>query len=83
MADSSPKKCFSPLALWAMSFGCCVGWGAFVMPATIFLPMGGPMGSCVGLVPGMLAMMVSAATTAFSPHGIPTAAPEPMPMSAT
>ncbi len=48
-----------------MSFGCCVGWGAFVMPATIFLPMGGPMGSCVGLVLGMLAMMVISCNYGF------------------
>ena len=26
----------SPVDVWAMSFGCMVGWGAFVMPGTTF-----------------------------------------------
>ena len=34
----------SPLDVWGMSFGVMVGWGAFVMPGTTFLPVAGPEG---------------------------------------
>ncbi|WP_297670245.1 amino acid permease [uncultured Desulfovibrio sp.] len=60
-----PRKRFSPLAIWAMSFGCAVGWGAFVMPGTTFLPMAGPLGSSLALLLGGLAMMVIAANYHF------------------
>ena len=31
----------SPLQVWALSFGCAVGWGSFVMAVTKFLPLAG------------------------------------------
>ncbi|MBQ6007915.1 MAG: hypothetical protein IJL17_05205 [Kiritimatiellae bacterium] len=34
----------SPVAVLALSFGYAVGWGAFVLPGTIFLPSAGPAG---------------------------------------
>ena len=64
-ASSSPKKCFSPLAVWAMSFGCCVGWGAFVMPGTTFLPMAGPLGSSLAIFFGALALILVTANYHF------------------
>lgn len=42
----------SPLAVWALAFGCSVGWGSFVMPGTTFLPNAGPLGSVLGLLIG-------------------------------
>ena len=48
----------SPLAVWALSFGCSVGWGAFVMPGTAFLPIAGPIGSMLGLLIGAAVMFV-------------------------
>ena len=48
----------SPLAVWALAFGCSVGWGAFVMPGTTFLPIAGPLGSVIGLLIGALFMAV-------------------------
>ena len=44
-----------------MSLGCAVGWGAFVMPGTEFLPHAGPLGSSLALLFGGLAMLVIAA----------------------
>ena len=35
--------------VWATAFGCIVGWGAFVMPGTTFLPIAGPGGTVVGM----------------------------------
>lgn len=49
-------KYLSPVAVWALSFGCAVGWGAFVMPGTTFLPKAGPLGTVLGIVLGALIM---------------------------
>ena len=42
----------SPIEVWALSFGCAVGWGAFVMPGTTFLPLSGPLGTAIGMITG-------------------------------
>ncbi|MBQ9522163.1 MAG: amino acid permease [Oscillospiraceae bacterium] len=41
-----------------MSFGCAVGWGAFVMPGTTFLPIAGPLGTALGMLIGGLIMLI-------------------------
>ena len=43
---------------WALSLGCAVGWGAFVMPGTTFLPHAGPVGTVAGVVAGALIMLI-------------------------
>ena len=45
---------------WALAFGCSVGWGAFVMPGTTFLPLAGPAGTAAGIAAGALVMLVLA-----------------------
>ncbi|MBQ7608384.1 MAG: amino acid permease [Desulfovibrionaceae bacterium] len=59
------QKTFTPLAIWAMSFGCCVGWGAFVLPGSIMLPSAGPLGAALALVLGAFVMIVIAANYHF------------------
>ncbi len=51
-------KYLSPLNVWALSFGCAVGWGAFVMPGTTFLPIAGPLGTALGMAIGGAVMLV-------------------------
>ena len=41
------------LDVWAMAFGCMVGWGTFVMPGTTFLPVAGPAGTVISMTIGM------------------------------
>lgn len=48
----------SPLDVWAIAFGCIVGWGSFVMPGTDFIPMAGPFGSLLALGAGALIMLI-------------------------
>ena len=36
------KAYLSPLAVVALSFAYAVGWGAFILPGTVFLPNAGP-----------------------------------------
>ena len=50
----------SPLAVIALSFGYAVGWGAFVLPGTMFLPNAGPAGTIVGFLIGTVAIIVLA-----------------------
>ena len=51
-------KYLSPLSVWALSFGCAVGWGSFVMPGTTFLPAAGPLGTALGIGLGAVVMMI-------------------------
>ncbi len=48
----------SPLDVWAMAFGCMVGWGVFAMPGTTFLPVAGPAGTVIAMLAGMLIMLI-------------------------
>jgi len=48
----------SPLSAWALSFGCAVGWGAFIIPGTTFLPLAGPLGTLIGLAVGAAVMFL-------------------------
>ena len=52
------SRYLSPVAVWALSFGCAVGWGSFVMPGTTFLPIAGPLGTMLGLVVGAVVMLI-------------------------
>ena len=59
-ANAEGKKYLGILSAWALSFGCSVGWGAFVMPGTTFLPLAGPVGTVLGLSLGGLVMLILA-----------------------
>ena len=48
----------SPLGAWALAFGCTVGWGAFIMPGTTFLPTAGPLGTIIGMSFGTALMLI-------------------------
>jgi len=52
----------------ALSFGYAVGWGAFVLPGTMFLPGAGPVGAIVGFLIGTVAIAV----LAFNFHKVTT-----------
>jgi amino acid transporter len=48
----------SPNDVWAIAFGCMVGWGVFAMPGTTFLPVAGPAGTVIAMLIGMLIMLI-------------------------
>ena len=52
------ERYLSPLSAWALSFGCAVGWGVFIMPGTTFLPVAGPLGTLIGLGVGAVIMFL-------------------------
>ncbi|MBR1658954.1 MAG: amino acid permease [Oscillospiraceae bacterium] len=51
-------KYLSPITVWALSFGCAVGWGSFIMPGTTFLPVAGPLGTAIGMAVGAVIMFL-------------------------
>lgn len=66
-----PRRVFSPLGAWALSLGCTVGWGSFVMPASTFLSAAGPMGTVIAFAAGSFAMLALAANYGYMASHIP------------
>ena len=48
----------STVDVWAISFGCMVGWGVFAMPGSTFLPVAGPAGTLISMLLGMAFMLI-------------------------
>jgi len=48
----------SPLDVWAIAFGCTIGWGAFMMPGSTFLPVAGPLGTAIAMAVSVVIMLV-------------------------
>ena len=59
------KKKLSPLNAWAFAFACMIGWGAFVMPATYFLPIGGIWGALLAFLCAGIAMCIVAVNFSY------------------
>ncbi len=59
-AERRSTPYLSGIGAWALAFGCSVGWGAFVMPGTTFLPLAGPLGTALGIGLGALIMLILA-----------------------
>ena len=54
------RRQLSPIHVWAIAFGCIIGWGAFVNPGKKFLPNSGVFGTAIAMVMGALVMFVIA-----------------------
>ena len=52
------KRYISPIGAWALSLGSAVGWGAFIMPGTTFIPIAGPLGTGLGMAVGAFVMLM-------------------------
>ena len=51
----------TPLNVWALAIGCAVGWGAFIIPSSTFLPKAGPIGTVIAMVISAGLMLIIAA----------------------
>ena len=45
--------------LWAIAYGSCIGWGAFILPGD-WIKQSGPIASSIGIVIGALLMILIA-----------------------
>ena len=61
------------LGAWALAFGCGMGWGAFYLTESAFLPAVGRTGTAFGLALGALAMLAIAANYHFMMNRCPAA----------
>ncbi len=48
----------SPVAVWALSVGSAIGWGALVVTSKTYLSQAGPLGSILGLLVGFCMMLL-------------------------
>ncbi len=75
---SSPalKKQLNPINVWAIAFGCIIGWGSFINPGKKFLPKSGVYGTAIAMVLGALVMMIIAFSYAYMVPKYPKAGGE-------
>ena len=59
-SDTELKRHLSPMHVWAIAFGCVIGWGSFINPGKKFLPNSGVAGTAIAMVLGALVMIVIA-----------------------
>ena len=56
--DRQLKRELTPLNVWSLAFGCVIGWSAYVMPSTVFLPSAGPLGTLIAMELATLVMLI-------------------------
>ena len=59
------KKQLSPMSVWAIAFGCIIGWGSFINPGKKFLPNSGAAGTAIAMVMGAVVMIIIAFSYAY------------------
>lgn len=70
------EKKLNPLNVWALAFGCIIGWGSFVNPGKKFLPNSGTVGTAVAMLFGALIMIVIAMSYSYMVPKYPEAGGE-------
>ena len=70
------KKQLSPLSVWALAFGCVIGWGSFINPGKKFLFNSGVAGTAIAMVLGALVMVIIAFSYAYMVPKYPKAGGE-------
>lgn len=74
--DAKLRRQLSPLHVWAIAFGCIIGWGSFINPGKKFLPNSGVVGTAVAMVLGAVVMIVIAFSYAYMVPKFPKAGGE-------
>ena len=65
MDENNLKKQLSPLNVWAIAFGCVIGWGSFINPGKKFLPNSGVAGTTIAMILGAIVMIILAYSYAY------------------
>ena len=74
--EGSLKRQLNPMHVWAIAFGCVIGWGSFINPGKKFLPTSGVAGSAIAMILGALVMIVIAFSYAYMVPKYPKAGGE-------
>ncbi len=75
-AQSALKRKLNPMHVWAIVFGCVIGWGSFINPGKKFLSNSGVAGTAIAMVLGALVMIVLAFSYAYMVPKYPKAGGE-------
>lgn len=59
------QRKLSPTHVWAIAFGCIIGWGSFVNPGKKFLPNSGVAGTAIAMALGAVVMIIIAFSYAY------------------
>ena len=59
------QKKLNPMDVWAIAFGCIIGWGAFINPGEKFLPNSGVLGTAIAIAIGAIIMIVISVSYAY------------------
>lgn len=70
------QRQLSPTHVWAIAFGCIIGWGSFINPGKKFLPNSGVAGTAIAMVLGALVMVIIAFSYAYMVPKYPKAGGE-------
>ena len=70
------QKQLNPLSVWAIAFGCIIGWGSFINPGKKFLPNSGVAGTAIAMLLGALVMVIIAFSYAYMVPKFPKAGGE-------
>ena len=70
------RKNLSPMAVWALAFGCVIGWGSFINPGKKFLTNSGVAGTAIAMILGALVMIIIAFSYAYMVPKYPKAGGE-------
>ena len=62
---TSLQRQLSPMHVWALAFGCIIGWGSFVNPGKKFLPNSGVAGTAIAMALGAIVMIIIAFAYAY------------------
>ena len=75
-ASTTLKRSLSPTHVWAIAFGCVIGWGSFINPGKKFLPTSGVAGTAIAMILGALVMIIIAFSYAYMVPKYPKAGGE-------
>ena len=70
------KRDLNPMNVWAIAFGCVIGWGSFINPGKKFLPNSGVAGTAIAMLLGALVMIIIAFSYAYMVPKYPEAGGE-------
>ena len=74
--DAGLRQELKPVHVWAIAFGCIIGWGSFINPGKKFLPNSGAAGTAIAMVLGAAVMAVIAFSYAYMVPKYPKAGGE-------
>ena len=63
--EGSLQRQLSPMHVWAIAFGCVIGWGSFINPGKKFLATSGVAGTAIAMILGAIVMIIIAFSYAY------------------